>query len=117
MAILNLTQHIATAEQAAVELADQRQQLLELLNFRQLPSRAELADRAARIAELAHNAGASSAMIGGAPYLMAPLELALRAAEVQPLYSFSQRESVEETLPDGSVRKMAVFRHLGYVEA
>jgi hypothetical protein len=118
MAILNLTQHTASPEQGAVELApEQRQQLVELLTFIKLPDRRELADRAARIAALAYEAGASSAMIGGAPYLMPLLEVALRAAGITPLYAFSQRESVEETLPDGSVRKMAVFRHLGYVKA
>jgi hypothetical protein len=54
-------------------------------------------------------------MIGGAPYLMAPLEVALRAHGITPLYAFSVRESVEQTQPDGSVRKIAVFRHGGFV--
>ena len=34
-------------------------------------------------------------MIGGAPYLMASLERALDAVMIQPVYSFSVRESVE----------------------
>lgn len=61
--------------------------------------------------------GAESAMIGGAPFLMAPLEGALRTRGVIPLYAFSVRESVEEALPDGSVRKTQVFRHAGFVPA
>ena len=48
--------------------------------------------------------------------MMGQLEAALRALEVQPLYAFSVRESVETTLPDGSVVKTAVFKHGGFVE-
>jgi hypothetical protein len=55
------------------------------------------------------------AMIGGAPYLMAPLESALRAHGITPVYAFSVRESVDQVQPDGSVRKVAVFRHAGFV--
>ena len=36
--------------------------------------------------------------------------------KVKPLYAFSKREVVEEQLPDGSVRKTQVFKHLGFVE-
>ena len=32
------------------------------------------------------------------------------------VYAASKRESVEITQPDGSVRKVAVFKHLGWVE-
>jgi len=133
--IINLTQHPATAEQIAagvVDLAgDARQALIVALTFDELPTREELEARAEYIAELAAtysdsdddagNAGAvaypSAAMIGGAPFFMAPLEAALRAVGIAPLYAFSRRESVEETLPDGTVRKVAVFRHAGFVEA
>jgi hypothetical protein len=36
---------------------------------------------------------------------------------ITALYSFSTRESVDQPQPDGSVRKVAVFRHTGWVEA
>jgi len=55
------------------------------------------------------------AMIGGAPYLMAPLEKALGVQGIDPLYSFSERVSAEEIQPDGSVKKVAIFRHKGWV--
>jgi len=55
-------------------------------------------------------------MIGGAPFLMSALEDALVIAGITPLYAFSVRESVEAEQADGSVRKVAVFRHLGFVE-
>lgn len=117
--ILNLTQHPATAEQAAagvVEPAD-KAGIQELLTFEELPDRTEVILRAAELAVIAASSGYRAAMIGGAPFLMPPLEAALKAAGVKPLYAFSRRESVEQTAPDGSVRKTNVFRHAGWVEA
>lgn len=119
MSIFNLTQHAATAEQISagvVEPAD-KPAVSKLLTFDAVPDGAELARRADALAAMAAAVGAPAAMIGGAPYFMAPLERALRAAGVKPVYSFSTRESVEQSQPDGSVRKVAVFRHTGWVEA
>lgn len=62
-------------------------------------------------------AGDISAMIGGAPYLMAPLERALRRVGVRPVYALSERASEEQVQPDGGTKKVAVFRHAGFVEA
>jgi hypothetical protein len=55
-----------------------------LLTFDVAPTGADLAARASELAAMAVNAGAEAAMIGGAPYFMAPLEKALRAAGVTP---------------------------------
>lgn len=114
--ILNLTQHIGTPDQGVAEPTD-KGAVKALLDFPTLPSWWEIEDRAAKLAAIAVEAGADSAMIGGAPYLMAPLEVALKAAGVRPLYAFSIRESVETTGPDGKVTKTATFRHAGWVEA
>lgn len=132
--ILNLTQHSATPEQIAAGVVDlpapERAALIEALTFGELPERAEVLARAEFVAELAAsiefgdddavNAGAGQramrAMIGGAPFFMSPLEAALQEVGIIPLYAFSVRESVEETQPDGTVRKTAVFRHAGFVE-
>ena len=54
-------------------------------------------------------------MIGGAPFFMESLATALRREGYCPVYAFSRRESVEQVQADGSVRKVAVFRHLGFV--
>jgi hypothetical protein len=116
--IINLTQHACSAEQAeagVVEPAD-KVKVKELLTFNRIPSPEEMRDRAVMLASMAKTEGADAAMIGGAPYFMATLEVALQVAEIKPLYAFSRRESVDETLPDGSVRKTMVFRHLGWVE-
>lgn len=103
--------------EAAVELR-------RLLTFDDLPSRNDLISRAEAIAELAvsilldeefQGSDPLTAMIGGAPYLMRPLEDALSAREICPVYAFSRREVVEEHAPDGTVQKKVVFRHLGFV--
>lgn len=128
--IINMTQHKASQEQieaGVIDLpANEREQLSKLLTFDSLPSREEIIARAAAIAELAAQNGlggddgddpiAVAAMIGGAPYLMAALELALMAVYIEPVYAFSVRESVETTQPDGTVLKTAVFRHAGFVK-
>jgi hypothetical protein len=101
--------------------------LIELLTVEDLPDADEIEFRAQAIAELACRNGLGgdmdedppcyTAMIGGAPWLMSSLELALRECNIQPVYSFTRRESSEQAMPDGSVRKTAVFRHIGFVNA
>lgn len=46
---------------------------------------------------------------------MGPLVAALHQAGVQPLFSFTERKSVEKTLPDGTVQKTSVFAHVDWV--
>ena len=129
--IINLTQHTASAEQIAAGVqdlpAEQREDLVQALTFESLPTGAEIRDAAEIVAELSvqnglgDNNGDSptpeSAMIGGALWLMAPLAEALRRRGVEPLFAFSTRESVEAVQPDGSTRKTAIFRHVGFVPA
>lgn len=129
--IINLTQHPASAEQLAAGVVDlpagYRALLVESLTVDTLPTRQEIADRCATIAALAVHNGLggdesddphpTAAMIGGAPWMMAELERALLDMGVQPVYAFSVRESVEQPQPDGSVRKVNVFRHAGFVDA
>ena len=120
MKIINLTQHAATPEQVKAGVFEptpgKKTAVNACLNFIMLPSRRVIRVKADRIAAIARQSGADAAMIGGAPYLMGPLEQALRDNGVQPLYAFSERVSVEEEQPDGSVRKTNVFKHLGFVE-
>ena len=129
--IVNLTQHPATAEQIAAGVADlpaeQRAALVEALTFESLPTASEILAAAEDVAELAAQNGLgaddgdspapSAAMIGGALWLMAPLAAALQRRGIEALFAFSQRESVETVQPDGSVRKTAIFRHVGFVPA
>lgn len=121
--IINLTQHTATPTQIAagvVDLEDAWRTVLQtLLTFEELPDRVVVLGSANNIAALAQRCApdAGAAMIGGAPFLMCALETALSGRGITPLYAFSERESVQETMPDGSVEKVAVFRHIGFVEA
>lgn len=126
MKIINLTQHLATPEQLAAGVVDLPPGLLaearKIMTFHELPPPTELYERADALVDLVHryNDGAPvmahAVMIGGSPFFMAPLHIAILEAGFRPLYAFSRRESVEETLPDGSVKKISVFRHAGFVE-
>lgn len=127
--IINLTQHTATPEQIAEGVVDLRGDglfaLRDALTFDSLPTAEEIHRRAEYIADLAVHNGLGeeddpfpdAAMIGGAPYLMGPLAAELRRHGIRPLFAFSVRETEEQPQPDGSVRKVAVFRHVGFVEA
>jgi hypothetical protein len=138
MTIYNLTQHPATAEQIEAGVVDlppeYREELGALLTFEECPTCEQVEHRAEQIGDLfarymgngepthpavfvALRAAGEDvrAMIGGAPFLMAHLEYELIANGITPVYAFSRRESVEEALADGSVRKSSVFRHAGFV--
>lgn len=126
--ILNLTQHPATPEQIAqgvIDLpADEREELSRLLTVDDLPSPEEIWGRCLAIAKLSwadsllSDTPITQVMVGGAPWMMAPLCKALQYAGIeQCLAAFSKRESVERTDPaTGAVTKTAVFRHIGFVE-
>lgn len=120
MKVLNLTQHNASPEQLiqGVEepTSDDKKVIAGLLTFDQIPGGEELRVAAVRLATLAGTYGASQAMIGGAPFFMRALEDALVLVGIQPVYAFSVRESVDQAQEDGSTRKVAVFRHQGFVE-
>lgn len=121
--VLNLTQHPATIEQSdagVVDLAESdMRELQKLLTFNELPSKEEIKERALSIANMAESYGFNNhkVMIGGAPYLMKVLERVLKDYGIRPVYAFSKREVVEKTMPDGSIQKLSVFRHNGFVEA
>lgn len=117
--ILNITQHAATAEQLTAGVVD-----LDTLNsalcraaltFQTLPTMQTIRTQARFLASLCVMAGAKKALIGGAPYLMAELEQALLCFGVTPVYSFSERVSVEKTV-DGKVIKVNEFKHMGFIE-
>lgn len=118
--ILNLTQHEATPEQIEAGVvepdANTKGVIRKLLTFDELPTRDVVTARAIVLASIAAAQGAEGAMIGGAPYLMTPLEIALYRMGVRALYAYSERVSVETTAPDGTVTKTNVFKHKGFVE-
>ena len=129
--ILNLTQHTATDEQTAQLVVEPRMtkaKIQKLLTFEEIPTKEEIEARAKELARIAVSEASMYAgetdnkiwitrvMIGGAPYLMGALENAVRESGFTPVYAFSKRESEEIPQPDGSVKKIQVFRHTGFVE-
>lgn len=116
--ILNLTQHFATPEQvkAGVHEPVFKSQVQNLLNFIEIPTYAGMKSRAQKLAYMCKEDGYKAAMIGGAPYFMAVLEQELKIQGIKPMYAFSTRESQEVEQADGSVRKINVFKHIGFYE-
>ena len=122
--IINLTQHNASPEQVAAGVVDVpaelKSDLSALLTFSTLPTKEELSEAAMKVAAMAvictQGSTAPAAMIGGAPFLMAALEVALRHCGIKPLYAFSERVSEEKMDADGTVRKVNIFKHKGFVE-
>jgi hypothetical protein len=139
--ILNLTQHKATADQRSAGVIDIPTQfeaeLVSLLTFRSISetAKSEIDKRVNGLVrlvvsvasaidntlpidpEIGFNPIIGAVMLGGPLFLMGPLAVAIEEAGYQPLFAFSRRESEEQTLSDGSVRKIQVFKHLGFVEA
>lgn len=132
--VLNLTQHVMTPEQGNAGVVEPRmtkERIQALLTFEEIPSKAEIEARAKELARLAAEEASmysgetenyvwiTKVMIGGAPYLMPALEKAILECPgwgFRPVYAFSKRTSEEVPQPDGSVRKVQVFRHAGFVE-
>ena len=119
MTILNVTQHVATNSQIAVGVVDMltidRVELTALLTFTTVPSYRDMVERATAIKAIVDGYSVSSVMLGGAPFFMAILETVLHYT-YSVVYAFSTRESIESVLADGSVRKVNVFNHAGWVQ-
>lgn len=117
--ILNLTQHKASLEQVETGVVEPccKEVVIDLLTFKGLPTKEDILERAEQLAEIAKEYHYSKVMIGGALWLMGPLEEALKKRGIQPLYAYSKRDCVEEPQEDGSVKKTMVFKHLGFIEA
>jgi len=119
MNILNLTQHNASQEQIQAGVIEPKDKKLvqDLLTFSGIPGAADMDRRGYSLARIAIESGCKTAMIGGAPFFMAPLERQLVANGIQPVYAFSVRESVDTVLENGAIVKKAVFKHLGFYSA
>ena len=116
--IMNLTQHLATPEQVKAGVIDlcprKREALTKLLTFDNIPTVYEMDLVCQTITDIAVNAKHAAAMIGGAPALMELLAQYLRNADIRPCYAFSARVSTEVTQPDGTVKKVSEFKHIGW---
>lgn len=117
MNVVNLTQHLSTTEQQAEGVFDlsgkDRDRLVELLTFSAQYTKADLEKSADAIVELVKAVDCHRVMIGGLPAFMPVLEATLVKAGIAVGYARSERVSVDQAMPDGSVRKVATFRHCG----
>ena len=116
MSIINLTQHIATPDQAnqgVVEPSDKKA-VQELLTFTTCPNANEIKERAVKLAALCE--GYETAMVGGAGYLMRPLVQELFKKNVQPVFAISKPVEKQETLPDGTIKTQRIFQHEGFLK-
>jgi hypothetical protein len=130
---INLTQHELTAEQKedaywvrfdSYNGTNSNIEIKKLLTFEFQPDTAEIQERAEKLAEIAEGiflqldpeeALPHKTLIGGAPYLMGPLEKELHKRGIQPMYSFSKRVSIETTNEKGII-KTSTFKHVGWIE-
>ncbi len=113
MQILNLTQHKGSPEQikaGLVEPPDEEKRVIQkLLTFDNPPNSHEIWERARKIANMCP-AKCVAAMIGGAPFLMSCLEVALINKQIRPLYAFTKRVVTEK-----AGVKTSVFKHVKFI--
>lgn len=120
--MLNLTQHLASPEQVKAGVVDLQDGYLESLKqhltFTGIPTKEDLEEAANDISYLVYtyNNGMTDidVMIGGAPWFMPVLEKVLSRHGMNVHYAFSERVSEDKHNADGSVTKVAVFKHLGF---
>ena len=120
IAIANFTQHTATPDQikdGVVEIENLHRSLLKpLLNFEEIPHFSDVMMSAHTLLSMARDFGYEAIMVGGYPALMMALGLAKEGHQIRVFFAHSDRVSEERTMPDGTVRKVAVFKHIGLVE-
>ena len=122
--ILNVTQHPATKEQEENGVIDAprkyQEELKSLLTFAEIPSQVDLQVRASKLQimilkiEQDQDLKFDAVMIGGAPFFMHTLHKSL-SKNWKVVYAFSQRTTITEKSEDGSVTKVNVFKHVGFV--
>ena len=120
MKIINLTQHEPSPQQVnAGVISERSDEIKALLDFAEMPTFSNIKFKANKLALIAKAVSktteATHAMIGGAPYLMAPLEKSLMTLGIIPVYSFSKRVSYETLDKEGKVIKVSEFVHQGFV--
>ena len=127
MKIVNLTQHQLTSDQLedirnrGWEVQELRQRgvnyIKEHITFDTLPNKEELERRASELADFVKliTPEVGLAVIGGAPFFQSHLEKALKDRNITPVHAFSTRNVIEKTMEDGSVEKMSVFKHQGFI--
>lgn len=123
-ATVNLTQHNPTPEQALEGVTPASAEISALITFSAQEllgtenTKSLFKSRAQEILSwVGENAPyAGKVMLGGMPAFMPVLQKALKKAGYTCLYSVSDRVSVDEVQPDGSVIKRSIFKHMGFIQ-
>ena len=125
MKFVNLTQHTLTEDQVKfwtwAGFGEDDIQVYpdpfvkEKLTFEKLPSMAEVREAALALADYARSQAATNVMIGGAPYLMRPLEEELENLDITYHYAFTERKTTEKVNEDGTVEKTSIFVFAGWI--
>ena len=123
MAILNLTQHNATATQIEAGIidlpAELKTALISIITFPATYTKSDLECKARQVLEVVRDyhgsevAKTASVMIGGMPSFMPVLERVLSEYGIKVGYACTDRVSEDQVQADGSVKKVAVFKHAG----
>lgn len=125
MKFINLTQHKLTEDQivslVSAGFVENNIQVYpdpfvkQILTFERLPSMPNIRKTAVTLAQYAKAQAATNVMIGGAPYLMGPLEEELANNGITYHYAFTERKTVEKVNEDGTVEKTSVFVFAGWI--
>lgn len=115
--LLNLTQHVATAEQLADGVIEPdeltKKTIRGLLTIHGQPDPVEISMKAQGLTNLVANGGYDGAMVGGKLHLMVNL---LHLMNLKGLVCFeadSERVSKDIDNGDGTVTKTTTFQHIG----
>lgn len=123
--MINLTQHEGTIDQledGLVDLGEKAyEQVKDLLTMEvEDLTREDVWARAEQLRLLAlyerHKTGDSQVMIGGAGWIMLPLQMVLEEVGFEVFFATSNRVSEEVHMEDGSVRKVNVFKHVKFLK-
>ena len=125
MAILNLTQHNSTKDQINAGIIDLpaefKTALVGAITFPAIYTKADLERKARCVLEVVRDytgpqggiGSIEGVMIGGMPSFMPVLERVLSDYGIKVGYACTDRVSEDVQQSDGSVKKVAVFKHVG----
>ena len=122
--LINLTQHALTDEQIkSVEHTFTPEGFNKYLTFDTMPTAQDIYIRAfdmfkKLVSTLEHEGiypNDCTVLLGGAPFFMTACESMAIHYGFQYCYAFSKRTSEEIKQPDGTVKKISVFKHEGWI--
>lgn len=117
--IVNLTSNLTTDDQKNVGVVDieDRELVADLLNFDDIPTAAQIHNRAEVLASLVDAPVGTTVLIGGPQFLMSTLTESLKKRGYIVVFECVTREVIHFTNDRGDMIQSQIFRHLGFIEA